>query len=197
MDERQHAGGEDAKAPLRTPESVLERKTRILRERGKVLARRESHQDPRGGVLEVVSFRLGDEVYAVEAHHVGEVFPLKHRTPLPGTPPFILGIVNLRGQILSLVDLKALLQLPRSAGAEGMVLVLRSDDMEMGIVADAFEGVRMLPREEISPPLASLSGFGAASLLGIWRGEILVLDAGRILKDRSLVVSVEEGPEGR
>lgn len=196
MDERQHPGGDDGEDQFRTSESVRERKTRILRERAKLLARRES-RDSRRDVLEVVSFRLGDEIYAVESRHVGEVFPLKHLTPLPGTPPFVLGIVNLRGQILSLIDLNVLLRLPRSSRAEGMVLVLRSDEMEMGVVADAFEGVQRLPREEITPPLASLSGFGASSLLGLWRGEISVLDAGRILKDRSLVVNVEEGPEGR
>lgn len=103
----------------------------------------------------------------------------------------MLGIVNLRGQILSLIDLNVLLRLPRSSRAEGMVLVLRSDEMEMGVVADAFEGVQRLPRggdhllSRRCPVLARPRCWGSGEL---------VLDAGRILKDRSLVVSVE-GPE--
>lgn len=197
MEKRPQGEDPEMKNKTPSPESSLDRKNRIFRERATSLARRERLRDARESVMEVVSFRLGHEVYAVESRHVGEVFPLKTVTPLPGTPPFVLGIVNLRGQILSLVDLKVLLQLPRVPRTEGVVLVLRSDDMEMGLVADAFEGVQGLLRKEITPPLASLSGFGATSLLGIWRGEMVLLDAGRILKDRSLVVNEEEGVEGR
>lgn len=72
MDERQHPGGDDGEDQFGR-RKACGRKTRILRERAKLLARRES-RDSRGDVLEVVSFRLGDEIYAVESRHVGERF---------------------------------------------------------------------------------------------------------------------------
>ncbi|HQH79085.1 MAG TPA: chemotaxis protein CheW [Synergistaceae bacterium] len=192
MDEGRAPFGSEAADKTPSPGDFQARKEKILRERAKVLARPSSSQAAPGGAVEVVSFRLGAERYAVESRHVGEIFPLRGVTPLPGTPSFVLGIVNLRGEILSLMDLKVLLRLPRDPQDCGVVLVLRSDGMAMGVVADAFDGVLSIPRGEIAPPLASLSSFGASVLSGLWRGEVALLDAGRILKDPSLVVNVEE-----
>ena len=80
-------------------------KKEILKARARALAR-ESGAGTVVQTIEVIEFLLAYERYAMELDHVREVFPLKEITPLPGTPPFVLGIINVRGQIVSVVDLK-------------------------------------------------------------------------------------------
>ena len=73
---------------------------RILRERAQALARPQSSAPAPSTMLELLEFRLSVERYALEIRHVQDVHPLRELTPLPCTPPFVLGIVNVRGRIL-------------------------------------------------------------------------------------------------
>ncbi len=81
-------------------------KARTLKERARALAREAAGIEEDESHLEVVEFMLAHERYALELTHIREVYPLKELTPLPGTPDFVLGIINVRGQILSIVDIK-------------------------------------------------------------------------------------------
>src|ERR1700712_5225839 len=85
---------------------------RILRERARLLARVPESEPVAGAVLELLEFSLAQERYAVENRFVREVCPLKELTPLPCTPPFLLGVVNVRGRILPVLDLKKFFDLP-------------------------------------------------------------------------------------
>lgn len=84
----------------------------ILRARAKALAQPPKDEPEADTLLDVLEFRLAEERYAVEIRHVSEVHPLKELTPLPGTPAFVLGVVNVRGRILPVVDLKKFFELP-------------------------------------------------------------------------------------
>ena len=75
-----------------------EEKTGILRERAKALAKRSKGIEGEGAYLEVVEFMLAHERYALELVHIREVYPLKEFVPLPGTPGFVLGIINVGGR---------------------------------------------------------------------------------------------------
>lgn len=176
-------------------EFLRRRRTRILRERAVLLAREPKPLISSGDVLEVVTFRLAEEQYALESVCVGEVFPLRNLTPVPGTPSFVAGIANLRGQILSVLDLRVFFDLSRRA-PEGMVILLRSDseEMELGVLTDALLGVRTLFREDIRPAPQSLSGPRGAYLKGVFGEDLILLDGRALLRDRSLVVD-EEIPE--
>ena len=66
----------------------------ILRERARALSRPRKQAPVAEASLELLEFRLAQESYALETRHVREVYPLKDLTPLPCTPPFVLGIVN-------------------------------------------------------------------------------------------------------
>jgi purine-binding chemotaxis protein CheW len=177
----------------RSESALRERRARILRERAILLAREPKQLVSTGDVLDVVVFRLADEVYALESTCVGEVFPLRNLVPVPGTPSFVAGIVTLRGQILSVLDLRVLFGLPRRDPA-GMVLFLRSAEMELGVLADVLLGVRTLLREEIRPAPPSLPGPRAAYLKGVLGEDLILLDGRALLRDRSLVVE-EASPE--
>ena len=145
------------------------------------------------GWLEVLTFSLGDELYAIESEHVAEVLPLPQLTPLPGTPPHVLGIVNVRGHIVSLLDLRVLFELP-SGGLfdKNFLAILRSPEMEFGLLIDRVQGMARIRREALQSELANLSGVRAAYLLGVTAEQCTVLDGARLLGDPSLRVMAEE-----
>ena len=94
------AAGEQAWAP------GADETERILRERALALAAEPGETQTLAQSIEVVEFLLAHERYAVESAYVREVYPLENLTPLPCTPAFVLGIVNLRGEIVSVIDLR-------------------------------------------------------------------------------------------
>ncbi len=121
---------------------------------------------------------------------VREVYPLKAFTPLPCTPAFVLGIVNVRGQILSVIDLGKFFDLPTMVvGEPTKVIILRRGEMELGFLADALLGVQSIPRDQIQPGLPTLTGVRQAYLKGITPARLVVLDGGSILADKNLVVN--------
>ena len=108
---------------------------------------------------------------------------------IPCTPRFIEGIVNVRGRIVSIVDIKQLLGLPKTERSEETrIIVLRSGGTELGFLADELAGVRELPRGDISPPLRTEGG-RASFLFGVGEGEIALLDGEKLLRDGALVVN--------
>lgn len=142
--------------------------------------------------VEIVEFLLGGERYGIETSFVAEVHPLKELTPLPCTPPFLLGLMNLRGKILSVMDLGRLFELPEREGGEpGKVIVLHGDSMEFGLLADALVGVYTVPLRALQPPPPTLAGIRSDCLKGVTGERLALLDVGRMLTDRRLVVQGE------
>lgn len=175
------------------PEQNLspEQRGRVLRDRAQRLAREPAAEET-GERLEVVEFLLGAERYAFETSFVREVHPLRELTQLPCTPPFVLGIMNLRGEILSVLDLCRLFDLaPRGAAELSKVIVLRSAGMEFGILADAVVGVRTILGQGVQSSLATVTGVRADYLKGVTQDHLVLLDAGKMLADRRLVVHEE------
>jgi purine-binding chemotaxis protein CheW len=166
-----------------------EEKKRILLERARALAKPISQPAAVEDVLMTVLFRLAGESYAVEFPFVREVYPLREFTPLPSTPPFVLGIVNVRGQILSIVDLRYFFELPRARLSEtNSLIILRYGEMEYGILADEILGVQSLARNELQQDVPTLTGIRETYLKGVTRDRIVLLDGGKILSDKSLIV---------
>jgi len=160
----------------------------ILRARARALARPRA-EAPAATLLEVLEFRLASECYAVETRYVREVHPLKDLTPLPRTPPFVLGIVNVRGRIVPVLDLKKFFDLPE----EGLpdlhrIILLEGDDLELGLLADAVEGAGSIPVDTLQASLPTLTGIRSDYLKGVTGDRVVVLDVGRILADPRIMV---------
>lgn len=163
----------------------------ILKARARALARPlAGNDDASREAFAVVEFRLAQERYAVEQAYVREICPLKELTPLPCTPAFLVGIVNLRGQILPVINVKELFELPNHGIADlHMAIVVHAVGVELGILADAISGVRSIPRDALQPSLPTLTGIRAKYLKGITDERIVVLDVPSILQDPKIVVN--------
>lgn len=162
---------------------------KILKARAQALAREPMPTETAGEHIEVVEFVLAHERYAIESHYVREVAPLENLTPLPCTPAFVLGIVNVRGEILSVIDLKKFFDLPEKGLTDlNKVIVLQSGNMLFGILADVIAGVRRIPLTGIQPSLPTLTGVREEYLKGVTAERIVVLDAEKLLMDESIVV---------
>lgn len=163
---------------------------RVLEERARALAREPARAEAENEWVEVLEFTLAHERYAIASEHVREVYPLEELTPLPCTPAFVLGIVNLRGEILSVIDIKKFFDLPEKGLTDlNKVIVLESEDMMFGMVADAIGGVRRILRAGIQPSLLTLTGIREDYLQGVTAERVVVLDAGKLLSDEKLIVN--------
>ena len=165
---------------------------RILRERADSLARPPRSGPAPGTMLELLEFKLARERYAVETRHVQEVQPLRDLTPLPGTPSFLLGIVNVRSRVLPVLDLKKFFGLPEQGLTDlHRIILVKGNELELGLLADVVTIVRQVPAASLQPSLPTLTGIRADYLKGITDERLIVLDLDRVLADPKIIVHQE------
>ena len=167
-------------------------KHQILRERARMLAIEATTEDAGDERIEIVEFMLSGEWYGIESHYIREVYPLKEFTSVPCTPAFVLGVINIRGQVVSIVDIGRFFELPRQGVTElNRVIVLNSGALEFGILADDILGMRRVSMQDVQESLPTLTGIRAEYLKGVTPDRVTVLDAGKILADKKLIVHEE------
>ncbi len=171
-----------------------EDRKKALKDRARTLAREPEKINPAETYLEVLEFVLAQERYAIETIYIREVYPMKDLTVLPCTPSFILGIINARGRIVSVMDIKKIFDLPeRGITNLNRVIVVQEGDMELGILADEINGIRNIPESGLNPPLSTMSGIHAGYIKGVTGEGIILLDMERFLNDKQLIVHEEVG----
>ncbi len=173
----------------------MDEKTMILRQRAKEMAKRPAKDsDIAEESIELVEFTLAGERYALEAKHIREVYPLRGLTPVPCTPSFIVGIINVRGQLMAVTDLREFFELPTGElTPESMAIILESSTMDLAILAGSVVGDMRIPVSRIHPNLPTLKGVQARFMKGVTKDGLAVLDAEDLLSDNSLVVREEVG----
>jgi purine-binding chemotaxis protein CheW len=186
-----------ARALAATEESwrlTPERARAVLEERARRLTQAAAVPVAPAAVLEVVTFALGGEQYALETRYVREVVRLTDCTPLPGAPPFLLGVLNLRGDILAVLDLRSFFGVAGQAPTErSRVLVLGGERVEFGLLADAAHEVRALRADAVLEPPGSVAGAGREYVRGVTSEALIVLDGAVLLQDRRLFIDQDEG----
>lgn len=200
-----HSNWDELRRRIETAQLAFERsqspapaeKQKLLRARARALAQEAAPEAAAGPALHILEFLLAGEHYGLESAFVSEVYPLTEYTPLPHTPPFVLGIITVRGRILSVVDLRYFFDLPCKGLTElNKILILRHGDMEFGILADAVTRVSFIPQAEIQPSLPTLTGIRERYLKGVTAGCTVILDAVKILGDPQLIVHEQvESPQ--
>jgi purine-binding chemotaxis protein CheW len=167
-----------------------EERRRVLRQRARELARENCASRAADAILSVVEFELAGERYAVELVHVREVSLLKELTPVPCTPAFVLGIINLRGEIRTVIDLKKFFDLPSKGITElNKIIMLHAGGMELGLLADAILGVRAVSAAALQPPPPTLTGVRSDYLRGVTHDRLVVLDAAKLLSSSRIIVN--------
>jgi purine-binding chemotaxis protein CheW len=168
-----------------------EEQARVLRSRARELAREEKIEDT-GAIVEVIEFRLAEEHYAIESAYVREVLFLRELTPLPCTPAYVLGLANVRGQILTIIDIRKFFDLPERGLTDlNRVILLQGHGIEFGILADAILDTRTIPLTHIGPAPATFTGIRRDYLKGVTPERVAVLDGGKLLGDERIVVREE------
>ncbi|MDD5558919.1 chemotaxis protein CheW [Candidatus Methylomirabilis sp.] len=167
---------------------------RILRDRAQALAKPLAEVRTPAEALDLLVFSLPGERYGIETAHVRGVISLRDLTSVPCTPPVILGVVNYRGRILPVLDLRGLFKLPGQGITEGgRVVAVEAGGMTFGISADAVAGTIRVAAHEIALSPVTLSAGRHACIRGITGEMIAVLDLEALARDPRIVVNEEVG----
>jgi chemotaxis signal transduction protein len=139
-------------------------------------------------VMDILKFQLAYREYALAMKYVREVILTGGIVPVPGTPDFITGICSIRGEIISLVDLRALFLLPERGLTDlNRVIVLSDGTMTFGILADSITGMISIPESLLTNPDPKTTPINSPYILGRV-DDLTVLDAGALLADPKMVV---------
>ena len=172
-----------------------DRVRRVLEERARVLARPAAgHAD--GDAVELVVLDVGRERYGVDVRLVREVRPLAGLAPVPGTPAFWSGVVNLRGSLCPVLSLRRYLGVADGgdADADGQgsgVLVVVTAPFPAGLLVDAAAEIRRCPPEELRPVAGAAADRAHAAVQAVTGDLVQVLDPGVLLADPTLVLGRE------
>jgi len=123
----------------------------VLADRARAVAR--PREEPRAAGLPVVAFRLGGERYAVEVGAVFQVVEATGLSPLPATPPWVLGAVVARTRVVPVLDLRALLGLEGGGMSDlSKIIVLEHEGELFGVAVEDLDGRVDLDRETLTTP---------------------------------------------
>ena len=150
---------------------------------------------------QLVVFELGDESYGVNVAYVQSIIPMQNIVTVPGAPPFVEGVVNLRGAVIPVVDLRVRFELspPTDIGLEtestdkrktkAVIVIVELNELQVGLIVDKVTEVTKISEAAIEAPSPLLVSVDTAYLRGIGK-----LEAGRIviLLDLDRVFSLDE-----
>lgn len=169
---------------------VSEYHRKILHDRAVALSRIqiEEHNE-HSDKVNVVSFYLSGEIYCLEADFVKEVLPLKELTVVPCTPAFILGVINIRGEIFTVLNLKKVFNLSERGISEfNKVMIIQYKNISFGIVADSIIGTQHVLRSKINQAPYSTSGNRNEYISGVTTEGLIILNGADLIKSTELIV---------
>jgi purine-binding chemotaxis protein CheW len=163
-------------------------KTEILKSRAEKLAQVISVKEPMNETIEVLVFKLAGENYAIETMYIKEVYRYKNYTLLPGAPPFVFGLINVRRKVLSIIDLKVFFSLPATKNVEYKVIIVEDREMEFAILTDGIVDIQKISLNHIQPSLPHLTEAKQEFLKGITANGLIVLDGKKLLSSKRIIV---------
>lgn len=139
----------------------------VLRQRAESLAQ-ESVEEVKCDSVGLLLFRLDEEWYSVKVQDVREIYREHKIAPIPCVPPAILGVVNIRGEIISVTDLSKLLGLGRFGAALDLApaIVIHDREVTTAIVVEEVGDIVEVPLESVEPPLSTIDKVGAQIIIG-------------------------------
>lgn len=139
----------------------------ILRRRAESLAA-EAIEESADERMPLLLFRLGEEWYAVKVSDVREISQDYAVTPIPCVPDFILGVVNIRGEIVSVTDVATLMGLDAAEelAEEASAIVIQNDEATTAMVIDEIGDIVEVPADGVEPPLSLIDKAQAEYIAG-------------------------------
>ncbi|MBE3573327.1 MAG: chemotaxis protein CheW [Moorella humiferrea] len=154
--------------------------------------------------VQLVVFQLAGETYGVDINYVQEIIRMQNITPIPRTPAFIEGVINLRGRIIPVIDLHKRFHLPQGEVTNNTrIMVVEMGRVTVGMIVDSVSEVLRLPVASIEPPPSMISGIDVAYLKGVgkWNERLIILlDLERVLQEseqRQLEQGMAAGVDGQ
>ena len=121
-----------------------------------------------GNEIQLVVFKLGREEYGVSILQVQEIKRITEITRVPHSPDYIKGVMNLRGSVLPVIDLKKRLNLPpQDYTDDTRIIIIKVEDVTVGMIVDAVSEVTTIDQSSIEPPQAVVGGIAADYLSGV------------------------------
>lgn len=153
-----------------------------------------------GRTFQVVSFRLGEEEYGVDIMTVQEIILVGCITQVPEVPPHVLGVINLRGNVIPILNLRRRFGMADQAASEATrIVVMNLAGRTVGVVVDGVSEVLRLSHDDIAPTPPSLSGAGRDYVTGLARRKerlLVLLDMARLLVGTELTTITETAKNG-
>lgn len=120
------------------------------------------------GEIQLVVFKLGREEYGISILQVQEIKRMTDITRVPRTPDYIEGVINLRGSVLPVIDLKKRLDLPHQDDTEDTrIIIVKIEDIAVGMIVDAVSEVMAINGENIEAPDTVVGGVSTNYLSGV------------------------------
>lgn len=145
----------------------------------------EAQQTKAAEERQLVVFQLAGETYGVDINWVHEIIRMQPITKLPRTPHFIEGVINLRGRIIPVIDLRKRFGLPTAEETQNSrIMVVEMAGVTVGMIVDAVSEVLRLPANSIEPPPPMMHGIDTAYLQGVGKWEerlVILLDLEKVL----------------
>lgn len=136
-------------------------------------------------LLQLVSFKLGNEEFAVDILRVQEINRMIEVTRVPNAPSHVDGVINLRGKVIPVVDLRTRLGMPRKdQDKNSRIVVVELHGIVVGFVVDSVQEVLRIPKSVTEPPPAMASGVEAEYITAVGKLEdrlLILLDLERVL----------------
>ncbi|MBI5213042.1 MAG: chemotaxis protein CheW [Nitrospirae bacterium] len=138
-----------------------------------------------GEILQLVTFTLGSEEYAVDILKVQEINRMKEITRVPNSPAYVEGVINLRGKVIPVVNIRKKFGLPEKENDEqSRIMIIDIQGITMGLVVDSVSEVLRVPSNIVEPTPPMASNISTEFIRGIAKLEdrlIILLDMDRLL----------------
>ena len=162
----------------------------ILEKRAQALARATEVET--GETMQFVVFSLANETYGIPTGYVKEVQPLGNVSPVPCTPDFVVGVINIRGSIYSVVDIRQFLGVQKQEVTDlTKVILVDAAGLEVGVLADDVSGSMSIAMAEIKPSLATTASIKEEYIQGVTKDMLIILNLDTLMRDERVVVHEE------
>ena len=140
-------------------------------------------------VFRWVTFRLADEIYGINVMQVQEVLRMTDVAPVPGSPHYVMGIINLRGNVVTVLDTRKLLDLATSDITDtSRIMIIESGKVTVGLLVDSVAEVVNIALSDIDPPPSVGNDEGSRYIQGVYSSDqqiLILIDLNKLINEEN------------